>query len=437
MNSFLLLNNLYLIYKNKKYWCASGLIRMNDEVVTEIEKSLLLALPVIQKRSLKADGIATLAVQTNGTLPNTIDLDGVRVRSDRVAIAGRAQFTRQTTELRQAAANASAGASLLDVVDARLWRIDEKLSRMDELANIAALTVVERDDGSNFTPAELSAQERAVFNSEFEALRDAIDDIASSTGFNGIDLLAGNPQTRGNPLDISFRTGGDSSQTVTVSLAGADTEALSTDLVTANLLSDSGGDAADIAVNEDRVVVGDRQAAVRGARAQLNSVETAAGEISAIVQHVRVLKTSPEKIIDLARAVAEQVTDKGGVHLSAGPQKILQDVLLRMSVATTNGGPASGSAAVKSSVARLPVRPLRRRLLVVSRPATQPNAATANCLGRQLPSSALSMSIAGSQTGADRRRLPSGVFKIPGSSILTRSQSLHVTCTCFWSSASQ
>ena len=264
--------------------------------MTEIEKSLSLALPVIQKRSLKADGIVALAVDTGGTLPNTINLDGVRVRSDRVAITGRAQFTRQITELRQAAANASAGASLLDVVDAGLWRIDEKLSRMDELAKIAAFTVVERDDGSNFTPAELSAQERAVFNSEFEALRDAIDDIASSTGFNGIDLLAGNPQTPGNPLDISFRTGGDSSQTVTVSLAGADTEALSTDLVTANLLSDPGGDAAVIAVNEARVAVGDRQAAVRGSRAQLNSVETAAGEISAIVQHVRVLKTSPEKI---------------------------------------------------------------------------------------------------------------------------------------------
>jgi len=49
----------------------------------------------------------------------------------------------------------------------------------------------------------------------------------------------------------------------------------------------------------------------------------------------------------LARAVAQQVTDKGGVHLSAGAQKILQDVLLRMSVATTNGGPARGSAAVE------------------------------------------------------------------------------------------
>jgi len=49
----------------------------------------------------------------------------------------------------------------------------------------------------------------------------------------------------------------------------------------------------------------------------------------------------------LARAIAQQVTDKGGVHLSAGAQKILQDVLLRMSVAMTNGGPASGSAAVE------------------------------------------------------------------------------------------
>ena len=320
---------------------------MKDEVVTEIEKTSSLALPVIQKSSSKADGIVALATQTGGNFPNMIDLGGVRVRSDRVAIAGGAQFTRQIAELRQAAANASAGASLLDAVDAGLGRIDEKLSRMDELAKIAVLTVVERANGSTFAPAELSAQERAVLNTEFEDLRDAIDDIASSTGFNGTDLLAGDPQSPGNPLDVSFRTGGNSGQTVTVSLAEADTEALSTDLVTANLLSESGGGTAVIAVNEARVAVGDRQAAVRGARAQLNSVETAAGEISAIVENVRVLKTSPEKIVDLARAVAQQVTDEGGFHLSAGAQKLLQDVLMRMSVATTNGGPASGSAAVE------------------------------------------------------------------------------------------
>jgi len=41
------------------------------------------------------------------------------------------------------------------------------------------------------------------------------------------------------------------------------------------------------------------------------------------------------------------VSEEGGVNLSDGAQKLLQDVLLRMSVATSNGGPASGGDAVE------------------------------------------------------------------------------------------
>jgi hypothetical protein len=40
-------------------------------------------------------------------------------------------------------------------------------------------------------------------------------------------------------------------------------------------------------------------------------------------------------------------------------------------------------------------------------------------------------------TGGSSRRRPSAVFVIPGSSSPTRSQSLHVTCLCIWSSPSQ
>ena len=59
------------------------------------------------------------------------------------------------------------------------------------------------------------------------------------------------------------------------------------------------------------------------------------------------MKTSPETVIDLSRVVARQVTEEGGLNLSDGAQKLLQDVLLRMSVATANGGPASGGDAVE------------------------------------------------------------------------------------------
>jgi len=112
-------------------------------------------------------------------------------------------------------------------------------------------------------------------------------------------------------------------------------------------MSQASASGAVTAVAEPQGNVADTRAAVRGARAPLTSVETAAGEMSAIVENVREMRMSPETVVDLSRVVAHQVSEEGGVNLSDGAQKQLQDVLLRMSVATSNGGPASGGDAVE------------------------------------------------------------------------------------------
>ncbi|MGB0632171.1 MAG: flagellin [Alphaproteobacteria bacterium] len=315
--------------------------------MAEIDRIAPPAVSAIERRASQADSIAALAQAAGGDPPRNVELGGVRVQTDRVAVASGARFTQQIAELRQAAANASEGASLLDAADAGLSKIETNLNRMHELAQTAGLTPVTRDDGLTYTPTELSAEERSILQSEFTKLRDEIDSTAASTSFNGTQLLAGDPDSSGDPLELSIQSGGIPAQTITFSIAESDTEALYSDLVTASLMSETGGDAAEVAVEEALGAIGDRQAAIRGARAQLNSVETAAGEVSTVVEGVRDMRVSPEKVVNLSQVVAAQVGEQGGVHLAEGAEKLLQEVLLRVSSATANGGPATGGDAIE------------------------------------------------------------------------------------------
>ena len=315
--------------------------------MADIGKTSSLLASAIETRTNQADGIAALAREAGGNPPKTVDFGGVKIVADRVAVASGARFSQQITELRQAAANASNAASLLDSADVGLSQIKDKLTRMDELAKTAALTPVERDDGSTYTPSELSAQERATLNEEFDDLRAEINSVASSTSFNGTNLLAGDPDGSGDPLEISVQTGGAPPKTVSCSLAASDAEALSSDLATADLISEANADVAVAAVDEALDAVADRQAAVRGARAQLNSVETAAGEVSAVVDDSRAARVTPEKAIDLSRVVADHVKEDSAIEFSEGATKLLQDMLLRLSAATANGGPPTGGDAAE------------------------------------------------------------------------------------------
>ena len=112
-------------------------------------------------------------------------------------------------------------------------------------------------------------------------------------------------------------------------------------------MTEAGGDAAVTAINEALGAVDDRQAAIRGARAQLNSVETAAGGVSQVVEGVREMRVSPEKVVDLSQVIATEVGEQGGVHMVEGAQQLLQEVLLRVSTATAKGGPAAGGDAIE------------------------------------------------------------------------------------------
>lgn len=121
--------------------------------MVDIEKTSPANVSAIDRRTTDANNIVALVQQTGGNPARTIDFGGVTVKSDRVAVAAGAQFGRQLAELRQSAANAAAGASLLDVADAGLSKIETTLGRLDVLADTASRATVERADGSVYTPA--------------------------------------------------------------------------------------------------------------------------------------------------------------------------------------------------------------------------------------------------------------------------------------------
>jgi flagellin len=158
--------------------------------------------------------------------------------------------------------------------------------------------------GSSSAVAEISAKDRALLNSEFPSLRDVIDRVAAATTFDGVSLLWGDGSSPGSPKVIDFGSSDTAGEVITASINAADSASFSSDLLTVDLESQAGGSAAAPAVTSAQASVDGIRAAVRGARAQLNSVGAAAGETSAIVECVQEMKISPETVIELSRVVA-------------------------------------------------------------------------------------------------------------------------------------
>jgi len=104
---------------------------------------------------------------------------------DAAGLAIREGMRAEIAALRQGVRNAQDGISMLQTADGALAVIDEKLIRMKELAEQAAT-------------GTYTNEQRMIIHSEFSAMAAEIDRIASSTNFNGIQMLNGNTQVAGN-----------------------------------------------------------------------------------------------------------------------------------------------------------------------------------------------------------------------------------------------
>ena len=132
---------------------------------------------------------------------------GLRINSAKDDAAGMSIADRMTAQIRglnQAARNANDGISLAQTAEGGLSAIGENLQRMRELA-------IQSANSTN------SSSDRASLNAEVQTLMAEISRVASTTQFNGLNLLDGTFQ------NSQFQVGANANQTISVSVAGATT----------------------------------------------------------------------------------------------------------------------------------------------------------------------------------------------------------------------
>lgn len=106
---------------------------------------------------------------------------GLRINSaqdDPAGLAVSEYMAAKIATLNQAESNAQDGVSLIQTAESGLAIIDEKLIRMQELAEQSAT-------------GTYTSSQRMIMQSEFTLMASEIDRIANSTDFNGIKLLDG------------------------------------------------------------------------------------------------------------------------------------------------------------------------------------------------------------------------------------------------------
>ncbi|MBO9507784.1 flagellin [Thalassospira sp. A3_1] len=114
----------------------------------------------------------------------------VSARDDAASMAIGARLNATTQALKTATVNVGQANAMLQIADGSMATIDDVLVRMKTLATQAA-------------SGNLSDTERGFLNDEFGLLQEEIDRVASSTNFNGIQLLGD-----GGDVDIDFATVG-------------------------------------------------------------------------------------------------------------------------------------------------------------------------------------------------------------------------------------
>ena len=137
---------------------------------------------------------------------------GVRINSasdDAAGLAISSRMTSQVNGLNMAVRNANDAISMLQTADGAMIEMTNMLQRMRELT-------VQASSGTN------SATDLAALDVEFEQLKAGIEDVATDTQWNGVNMLSSDAGAK------SFQVGANASQTVSFTfktLAGAHVDA--------------------------------------------------------------------------------------------------------------------------------------------------------------------------------------------------------------------
>ncbi len=165
---------------------------------------------LVINHNLMAMGAARSLNISYGRLATSVQRlsSGLRINSaqdDAAGLAVREMMRTDISVLNQGARNANDAISMIQTADGALSVIDEKLTRMKELAEQAAT--------GTYTTAQ-----RLIMDSEYQAMASEITRIASATDFNGVKLLDGSLSgtgldgTAGNQMKIHFGTGNSSAE---------------------------------------------------------------------------------------------------------------------------------------------------------------------------------------------------------------------------------
>jgi flagellin len=161
----------------------------------------------------------------------------VSAKDDASGLAIATSMNADITVLNQAATNVTSGTSVLNTADGALSNIADILQRMKSLT-------AQAQSGSS------SSADLSYINAEYSQLGDEIDDIASTTKFNGVSLLGSSAYT--STAGVDFLVGTSSSDTISVSLDASDTTALGIDStsITSATTAASAMDAIDTAITQ-------------------------------------------------------------------------------------------------------------------------------------------------------------------------------------------
>jgi flagellin len=186
---------------------------------------------------------------------------GKRINSAKDDAAGLAIATKMTSEIRGLSAamrNANDGLSLTQVAEGAMGEVSNILQRMRELAVQASSGTVSQTD-------------RTGIQAEVTELTAQITSIATKTSFNGITLLNGSTSAT-DAVGIKIQTGTNAGDTVDVSIAATNLEALGLDsLATFADADGAGAEAALAVINSALDTISSARATLGGTQSRLEA----------------------------------------------------------------------------------------------------------------------------------------------------------------------
>jgi len=236
---------------------------------------------------------------------------GSRINSaadDAAGLAIGQTMTAQIRGLTQAVRNANDGISMLQTAEGSMNEQSNILQRMRELA-VQAST------------ATYSSTQRGYLQTEFSALSSQIDNIASQTTWNGINILDGTGGTSGS---FDIQVGAVSGQTITVSISSVTVSGLG---VSGDISTASGASTAITTINDALDTLNSARATIG---AGVNQLTYAADNLTNVIQNY---SNSRSQVMDTDYATAttqlarSQIIQQAATAMLAQANQAPQSVL--------------------------------------------------------------------------------------------------------------